>query len=144
MDTNLIQTLWVWWGTIPSDFKFLLLLPFAVGSTALLSDVLQQLLAAQGWRPFSVRVDERATRRFNSAPQAAERLDGQPSPEWQDGVYHAPPAKASLSLHGRPELDDAVVGQVEVVGGAVGVWHHRGDQMDASRRHAVRAGRWPG
>jgi hypothetical protein len=91
MDTNLIQTLWLWWGTIPSDFKFLLLLPFAVGGTALLSDALLQLLAAQGWRPFSLRVDERATRRSNGASQAAERLDGQQS---LVGARRCPPRAA--------------------------------------------------
>jgi len=76
MEGGLIQTVWVWWGTIPSDFKFLLLLPFAVGGTALLSDALRQLLAAQGWRPFSLRVDERATQRCDGASQAAAQLSG--------------------------------------------------------------------
>jgi hypothetical protein len=70
MDTNLIQTLWVWWGTIPSDFKFLLLLPFAIGGTALLSDVLQHVMADRGWRRFSPRVDERAARRSSGATAA--------------------------------------------------------------------------
>jgi hypothetical protein len=70
--------LWVWWGTIPSDFKFLLLLPFAIGGTALLSDVLQQVLADRGWRLLSPRGDERAARRSSSAAQAAVRLGSHP------------------------------------------------------------------
>ena len=55
MDTNLIQTLWLWWGTIPSDFKFLMLLPFAIGGTALLADALQHVPARRGRRLFSRR-----------------------------------------------------------------------------------------
>jgi hypothetical protein len=50
MEANLIQTLWVWWGTIPADFKFLLLLPFAVGGIAVLTDALQHVLPGQVWR----------------------------------------------------------------------------------------------
>ena len=50
MDTNLIQTLWLWWGTIPSDFRFLLLLPFAIGGTAVLVDALRQTSIAEGRR----------------------------------------------------------------------------------------------
>jgi hypothetical protein len=55
METNLIQTLLMWWATVPSDFKFLLLLPFAIGGTALLTDALRRGLAARGWRLRSPR-----------------------------------------------------------------------------------------
>ena len=89
MDTNLIQTLWVWWGTIPSDFKFLLLLPFAIGGTALLTDVLRQVLADRGWRLFWPHVEARAARRSSGAAQAAVRLGGHP-PRVDARQRHAP------------------------------------------------------
>jgi len=70
MDTNLIQTLWVWWGTIPSDFRFLMLLPFAIGGTAVLVDVLRQAWIAERRRLFSPRT---AARRSGHSTGAASR-----------------------------------------------------------------------
>ena len=76
MDTNLIQTLWLWWGTIPSDFRFLLLLPFAVGGTAVLIDALRQTWIAEGRRLLSPRAIARRSgrsRRIARRRQAVQR-----------------------------------------------------------------------
>ena len=66
MDTNLIQTLWIWWGTIPSDFRFLLLLPFAIGGTAVLVDALRQTSVAEGRRLLSRRAGRAPVRAFKA------------------------------------------------------------------------------
>jgi hypothetical protein len=117
MDTNLIQTLWLWWGTIPSDFRFLLLLPFAIGGTAVLVDALRQTWIAERRRLFVPRAVAQRLRR----------------------IARPRPGRAALQLHSRPEFDDAVVGQVEVVRRAARVAHHRGEHTTAPWRHAGRA-----
>lgn len=76
MDTNLIQTLWLWWGTIPSDFRFLLLLPFAIGGTAVLVDALRQTSIAEGRRLLSPRAVEHRSGR--SRRIARSRRTAQP------------------------------------------------------------------
>lgn len=69
MDTNLIQTLWLWWGTIPSDFRLLMLLPFVIGGTAVLVDALRLAWAAERRRLFS---PHDATPRATGAESRAE------------------------------------------------------------------------
>ena len=43
-----------------------------------------------------------------------------------------------LQLHPRPQLDDAVVGQPKIIGGAAGIAGHQGEQAPAPGCHARR------
>lgn len=93
MDTNLIQTLWVWWGTVPSDFKFLMLLPFGIAGTTLLVDALQRLMGGEGPRlplpPADASAVARPIRAEWSAvakPPAAH-TDPAPAARQQQGCY---------------------------------------------------------
>ena len=99
MDANLIQTLWVWWGTIPSDFRFLMLLPFAIGGSAVLVDALRQIWVVERRRLFSPHVTARrswhaAGASMHAAPGGKHRPFVQPSAALSagDGSPKAAPA----------------------------------------------------
>lgn len=63
MDTELLhihQAIASWWSTLPPDFEFLLLLPFAIGVIGLLADALQRRWTTRWSRSAEARKRRRA------------------------------------------------------------------------------------